>query len=185
MYQVYFYRHSGYSYPVTFLNKKNNFIWYTGWVVEYKRNPNTNCYVCRAPIYRRPSQIERTNSRAYCSQSCYGIYCRKEKPCKICGKPILASLHKKTCSRGCANTNRVGIKYGRGRPKDKVVNYLAIKKRLVEKKGPRCERCGYDRYDILQVHHRDRNRSNNKLDNLGLLCPNCHYEDHFLERNPQ
>lgn len=26
----------------------------------------------------------------------------------------------------------------------------------------------------LQVHHRDGNRDNNDLNNLQILCPNCH-----------
>lgn len=41
-----------------------------------------------------------------------------------------------------------------------------------------CERCGntmwHDEPIALEVHHRDGDRSNNSLDNLQLLCPNCH-----------
>ncbi|MCI0548960.1 MAG: HNH endonuclease [Candidatus Rokubacteria bacterium] len=33
---------------------------------------------------------------------------------------------------------------------------------------------------MLQVHHRDRHRANNGLENLALLCPNCHAEEHHL-----
>lgn len=39
----------------------------------------------------------------------------------------------------------------------------------------KCAICNYDEEPkILQVHHIDENRSNNKLDNLIILCPNCH-----------
>jgi len=39
----------------------------------------------------------------------------------------------------------------------------------------RCENCFYDIYvKILEVHHIDGNKRNNKLDNLIILCPNCH-----------
>ncbi|MBI2551090.1 HNH endonuclease [Candidatus Uhrbacteria bacterium] len=31
------------------------------------------------------------------------------------------------------------------------------------------------------MHHKDRNREHNQLENLELICPNCHYEEHFLE----
>lgn len=40
-----------------------------------------------------------------------------------------------------------------------------------------CSVCGYNEDErILQVHHRDSNRSNNSLNNLTILCPNCHWK---------
>jgi len=48
-------------------------------------------------------------------------------------------------------------------------------------KEQKCERCGYSKYpEILVVHHTDRNRKNGVKENLELLCPNCHEEEHFL-----
>jgi hypothetical protein len=48
-------------------------------------------------------------------------------------------------------------------------------------KEPKCERCGYNKYpEILVVHHTDRNRKNGAKENLELLCPNCHEEEHLL-----
>ena len=39
----------------------------------------------------------------------------------------------------------------------------------------KCEICGYNEdTDILQVHHIDENRQNNEIENLIILCPNCH-----------
>ncbi len=69
------------------------------------------------------------------------------------------------------------------RPRDKVRSYKMLKIRLLKIRGVICERCGYDRHEILQVHHKDKNRSNNDLDNLELICPNCHYEEHYLEKS--
>jgi len=66
---------------------------------------------------------------------CYGISCRKEMPCSVCGRPILAGLNKKTCSRSYANHQRTGIKYHLNRPKDKVVSQKAIKMRLFKERG--------------------------------------------------
>jgi len=114
---------------------------------------------------------------------CYGISCRKEHPCIVCRKPVLSSLNKKTCSRSCANIHRTGIKYGINSPRDKVKSQRAIKIRLLESRGQHCERCGYSKYEILHVHHKDRNRNNNKISNLELICPNCHYEEHYLEES--
>ena len=152
-------------------------------MTEYKRNPNTSCIVCYKPIYKRKVEIERNKGRVFCSMACYGLACRKERPCVICGKPILASANKKTCSRACANKHRIGIKYKLNRPKDKVKSYQGLKIRLLKQRGKKCERCGYSKYEILQVHHKDKNRSNNELNNLELICPNCHFEEHYLEKS--
>jgi 5-methylcytosine-specific restriction endonuclease McrA len=47
-----------------------------------------------------------------------------------------------------------------------------------------CARCGYAEFkEILEVHHIDRNRSNNELSNLQVLCPNCHQVEHFLAKD--
>lgn len=150
---------------------------------NYKRNPNTVCVICQKAIYKRPSQIKSSNGRVFCSIACYGISCRKETPCAVCGKLILAGLNKKTCSRSCSNILRSGIKYHLGRPRDKVKSERSLKLRLLQERGNVCERCGYDKYEILQVHHRNRDRDNNELNNLELICPNCHYEEHFLEKS--
>jgi hypothetical protein len=150
---------------------------------KYKRNPNTKCTVCATPIYMRPNEQRKHPGRAFCGRICYGISCRKEKPCLVCGKPILGKFNKKTCSRSCANINRAGIKYHLGNPKSKVKSQQALKIRLLNERGKSCERCGYSKHEILQIHHKDENRSNNDLDNLELICPNCHYEGHFLENS--
>lgn len=150
-------------------------------MIEYERNPNTKCIACKKDIYKRPAQIK--SSRVFCSQTCYGKSCRKEVACIICGTLILGGLNKKTCSRSCSNKNRVGIKYGMMRPNDKIKKQEIIKSRLIETRGMKCEVCGYSKYNILHIHHKDRNRQNNSFDNLELICPNCHYEKHYLERH--
>ena len=149
----------------------------------YKRTPNAHCKICGKEIYRRPIEIKRSSKGVFCSSACYGISCRKELPCIVCGRKILAGMNKATCSRTCSNTHRAGIKYGRGHPKDIVVSQRSLKMRLVDLRGRGCERCKYKKVEILQVHHKDRNRSNNSLDNLALICPNCHFEEHYLEKS--
>lgn len=162
----------------------NTNLWYTGLVAEQnKRNPNTTCIICKKPVYKRPSQIKLNKGRVFCGIVCYGISNRKEVPCIICGKSILSGQNKKTCSRSCANVLRTGIKYKLGRPKDKVKSYQALKVRLLKLRGKLCQKCGYTKFEILQVHHKDRNHKNNNLDNLELICPNCHFEEHYLEKS--
>ncbi len=152
-------------------------------MVEYIRNPNTNCCVCHKPVYKRPSQIKLNHGKVYCGLECYGISCRREKPCIICGKPVLAGLNKKTCSRSCSNKLRIGTHYHGGYSRSKVKNYQSLKMRLIAQRGKKCERCGYGKLEILQVHHVNKDRNNNELSNLELICPNCHYEEHLLQKS--
>lgn len=46
-------------------------------------------------------------------------------------------------------------------------------------KEKKCECCGREIWQSkpipLEVHHKDGNKYNNELDNLEILCPNCHY----------
>jgi 5-methylcytosine-specific restriction endonuclease McrA len=55
-----------------------------------------------------------------------------------------------------------------------------LKKRLLKEniKNHQCESCGLDKWlenpIPLELHHIDGNRYNNSLENLSLLCPNCH-----------
>lgn len=95
----------------------------------------------------------------------------------------MAQFNKKTCSRACANKHREGIRYKMSRPHDKVVYQQGLKLRLLKLRGKKCQRCGYSKIQILIVHHKDRNREHNDLDNLELLCPNCHYGEHYLEKS--
>lgn len=45
-------------------------------------------------------------------------------------------------------------------------------------KENKCERCGISEWQgypiVCQLHHIDGNNQNNNLDNLQILCPNCH-----------
>jgi hypothetical protein len=46
-----------------------------------------------------------------------------------------------------------------------------------------CCRCGYNLVpEILQVHHKDHNPRNSVVENLELLCPNCHETEHFITK---
>ena len=56
------------------------------------------------------------------------------------------------------------------------VSYL--KKHLIKERSLKCETCSLTEWqnsDIpLEVHHKDGDRTNNELENLQLLCCNCH-----------
>lgn len=152
-------------------------------VEQYKRKPNTVCAICEKAIYRRPSVIKLNKNKVFCSQQCFGISCRKEVPCIVCGKPILSGLNKRTCNRSCSNIQRIGIKYKIGRPRDNAKHERALKIKILLERTKVCERCGYDKAEILQIHHKNRDRNDNNMSNLELICPNCHCEEHYLQKS--
>lgn len=146
---------------------------------KYVRQPNCNCKICEKPIYRRPFQL--IKGLVYCSQECYGKSCTVLVACIICGNEYKKGLHKKTCSRACANKLRIGTLYT-GRPlKDKVKNSKALKVRLIKLRGSCCERCNFANTTILNIHHKIRRADGgtDDIDNLELICPNCHAEEHY------
>lgn len=58
-------------------------------------------------------------------------------------------------------------------------NPVALKKYISETFGYKCVWCGNEGKHngkdlVLQLDHIDGNSDNNKLENLRLLCPNCH-----------
>ena len=59
---------------------------------------------------------------------------------------------------------------------------------LVFLRGRKCEKCGLTHWQgqeiPLQVHHIDGNHYNNVIDNLQILCPNCHAQtDTYAGKN--
>ena len=121
--------------------------------------------------------------RAHCDE--------KEKPnaeCAWCGKKIRVSdkrlnesksgkvfccrKHKDKAQRFDSGVNISPEHYGKS-------EYYRTKK-LRNSESKICERCGENLPTaILEVHHIDGNRNNNSLDNLELLCPNCHALEHY------
>lgn len=107
---------------------------------------------------------------------------RKCKNCnKECNKPV-----KFYCNNICqfqyqnklkiqkwSNGNDTGYaKNGQIRP--------FIRNYLISKVNSSCELCGWDKKNsttnrtTLEVHHKDGNYKNNNINNLQVLCPNCH-----------
>lgn len=66
-------------------------------------------------------------------------------------------------------------------------NGSSTTKALIALRGQKCEKCGIetwlDQPINLEVHHQDGDRTNNSLNNLILLCPNCHsYTNTFARK---
>jgi hypothetical protein len=55
-----------------------------------------------------------------------------------------------------------------------------IKWFLIKERGNKCELCGWNEVNPytnnvpIELEHKDGNFTNNHIDNLCLICPNCH-----------
>jgi HNH endonuclease len=117
---------------------------------------NVVCALCKKPFHKGTSKIQNSKSGlVFCCRS------HKDEAQRIGGIPAIMPPHYGTAVGGHAST------------------YRKLRLRLGGLKL--CGRCGYSKIpEILVVHHKDRNRANNKPSNLEDLCPNCHQEEHFL-----
>ena len=74
--------------------------------------------------------------------------------------------------------------------KDFPYNTQKLKQRLLENglKERRCEKCGNTEWNgepiALELHHINGDRNDNRLENLQILCPNCHAQTkHYRGKN--
>lgn len=82
------------------------------------------------------------------------------------------------CSRECKDIGQTYIKaiqpghYGAG--------YSDYRSRALKEYGASCNRCNYSaNIAAIQVHHKDHDKSNNSIENLEVLCANCHSIEHY------
>lgn len=108
----------------------------------------------------------------------------------------LAGYFKKYDIHYDGNQNRRGLPHKDTRkPLEDILNnkivysMTSLKKRLIEEglKENKCEICGISEWNgkkiQLELHHIDGNHYNNHLENLQILCPNCHSQtEHFRGR---
>jgi len=130
--------------------------------------------------------IKNIGNKNYCSKGCLHASQRIgiEYSCDFCGEKFIVNPSKKNkrgfyfCSRKCkenAQSIDSGDKFINLRPyhyKDGLSKY---QDRAYKRYGEVCNKCGYsENKSALQVHHIDGNRENNKIENLEVLCANCH-----------
>ena len=134
-----------------------------------------NCDVCGVVFTHISS---RCNSAKYCSRKCYYKSLRGKGSVKYscfhCKKTFFGSPSKrrKYCSRRCINKEAKE----KWNPAFSTVRKAMLARGMLEQ----CEKCGFNLIkDILGVHHKDRNKNNNSLKNLIVLCPNCHSIEHM------
>lgn len=115
----------------------------------------------------------------YCCKKCNGLHKRTRitVSCSKCGKQFERQLNKAKelnyCSRECKELDqRVGGPLSLPHYIDGSRWYRA---RALRDHGKKCNRCGYEEHErMLDVHHKDGDRSNGRIDNLEVLCVWCH-----------
>ncbi len=156
--------------------------------VTIKSMPWVKCKICNKDFYAKPRHI-RMGWGKYCSRVCSnkGALTGKDVGCGTCGKRIYRSQKELRasksqnyyCGRSCfaiwKNSHLlIGEKHVNW--KSGVNAYRAIMARADI--SPICSGCGFEDRRVLVVHHKDKDRQNNHLENLVWLCRNCHYLEH-------
>lgn len=124
----------------------------------------------------------------------------KKGVCKNCGKEFV--LYKSSTGQFCCHKchseyayNEFIKKWKNGeidgtingfKPSDRIRRYF------LEKYNGRCQKCGWGEKNEytgnvpLQIHHVNGDSTDNREENLQLLCPNCHsLTENFGSRNKQ
>lgn len=160
-----------------------------------------NCLNCQIVFSKMLNQVSENN---FCSQSCSAIFNNKKrgrktvekkpfrkpnvcekKECKCCLKEI---KNKRTfCSLQCqANFRQKSVVDSwlngniKGYSGKTLATKRAIRRFLIEKSEYKCSKCGWSQINLitnkvpLEINHIDGNPLNDKLENLEVLCPNCH-----------
>jgi len=59
-----------------------------------------------------------------------------------------------------------------------IDGYKMYRRKALKYYGAKCQMCGDTREIVLDVHHKDKNRENCNIENLIVLCKNCHVVEH-------
>ena len=146
--------------------------------------PNVECSVCKSVVYRRPTHLRQYKS-VLCSKECRvkSMTTSKVYKCAYCGKDVVRRPGERNendryfCSHSHRTSYINSTKIGNKHPLWKG-GKAAYRAKAIAEKGAECEVCGFDDERAIVVHHIDGDRQNNDIDNLQVLCANCHMIAH-------
>ena len=143
------------------------------------------CKNCQKEFYKKPYYIKH-NKNICCSIECKNEYANRKIKCNCatCGKEVYriqSQINKSktgnvfcdhSCSAKFSNKSRSGF------------GVSTYRKKAFDSLPNKCDMCGYDKItDVLVVHHIDRDRNNSDISNLQILCPTCHIEEHYHNKD--
>lgn len=149
--------------------------------------PVVSCKKCGKDFYAKPFWIKKGYGN-FCSTKCQyeGRKSGRKVKCEVCGKEVYRSLSRlsrsksknffcgKTCQTKWRNQVFIGEKHANW--KHGKNSYRSV---LERNRIPKiCRLCSSKDVRVLETHHLDKNRENNKLSNLVWLCRNCHFLVH-------
>lgn len=148
-------------------------------MIKYK------CKVCGKYIESYKSQM-----KSACSLECRNKLLRTGSyiNCSLCGKSFYRPKSKQNnksgfnfCSVECkSNAQTMHDKFRDMIPKHYGNGKNSYRAKAFNNLEHKCKDCGETRKYMLVVHHKDGNRNNNLLDNLEILCHNCHTTKHLI-----
>jgi len=149
------------------------------------------CETCKKEFDAPLTEHNRGHAR-FCSLSCaYNRVFPIKEPnvtCAYCGKYFYKNKSKQKSSKSglffcCRKCKDNAQKMGGIReimPPHYGSSLKAYRTKALRHMGQKCNRCGYAKnIHALIVHHKNRDRTNNDLSNLEILCANCHFIEHF------
>jgi hypothetical protein len=137
------------------------------------------CATCGKDFYAYPSRLKKGQVK-YCSMKCYEK--EGEKNPFWGKKHNIGSIAKMSTHpnrpKFTSENNPDKVRYG-----ESFVgkSYDWWKRWFIRNIG-KCEICSMTDVRILEIHHKNKNRKDNKRDNLLYVCPNCHALIHYKEK---
>ena len=135
---------------------------------------------------RRNKKIREEISKSLHNYHAGVVKNESKRYCECCGKELTDNHQKKYCSSKCARVhthNEYISRWKSGNENGMSGEYQLsnhIKRYFMEKYNCKCQLCGWGERNLstntipLEIHHIDGDYTNNKEENLQLLCPNCH-----------
>lgn len=151
------------------------------------------CLYCNSPHNVDHKEINRGYGK-FCSRNCSSRFRAQSLTppeanvkCALCNKNFYLSVSKQNNSKSglffCCRDHKDKAQrldgYAAIHPSHYKDGTRAYRKIAFREKPKLCERCGFDKEAALVVHHKDRNRDNNTISNLEVLCANCHAIEHL------